>query len=101
MADLVDPITHQVGDPYSLLLRALKLEAVIIFDVESTGVNTTTDEIIQIAVIKINEKGEVVDSFEVFLKPFQPVGTSEQVHGFSDAFLQTEGLEPVKAIDSF
>lgn len=101
MADLVDPITHQYGDPYALLIKALKEASVIIFDVESTGVDTTRDEIIQIAAIKVNQNGKVVDSIEVFIKPSHPVGTSEQVHGFSDAFLQAEGMEPSDAFDVF
>lgn len=34
---------------------------IIVFDVESTGVDVTKDEIIQIAAIKIDKEGEVID----------------------------------------
>ena len=58
---------------------------------ESTGVDVTEDEIIQIAAIKINKYGEVTEKFEKFLKNKKSVKSSEHVHGFSDEFLRENG----------
>lgn len=53
---------------------------------ESTGLDVTKDEVIQIAAIELKE-GIVVQSFERFIKPSNLVGDSALVHGFSDEFL--------------
>ncbi len=45
----------------------------------------------QIAGIKINNKGEVIESFQRFLIPKKSVGDSYLVHGFSDQFLKENG----------
>ena len=73
----------------------------VIFDVESTGVDVTEDEIIQIAAIKINNKGEIIDTFEKFIKPNKPVGKSYIVHGFSDKFLSENGENKEKVFKEF
>lgn len=88
-------------EPYVLLQSALEEENVIVFDVESTGVDTTSDEIIQIAAIRINQMGEVKEVFEKFIRPSKSVGTSEQVHGFSDAFLAEQGEPAEKVLAEF
>lgn len=88
-------------EPYARLLQALEEESVVVFDVESTGVDTTEDEIIQIAAIRIDKKGAVKEVFEKFLKPSKTVGLSEQVHGFSDAFLAEHGESSESVLEEF
>lgn len=78
-------------EPYAALLRGLKSKQVVVFDVESTGTDTTSDNIIQIAAVRIDEEGRELDRFERFLRPARPVGLSEAVHGFSDAWLTEHG----------
>lgn len=73
----------------------------VIFDVESTGVDVTEDEIIQIAAIKINNKGEIIDTFERFIKPSKSVGKSYNVHGFSDEFLSKNGENKYEVFKEF
>ncbi len=68
---------------------------------ESTGINTTEDEIVQIAAIKINNKGEVIESFQKFLVPNKPVGDSYLVHGFSDEFLKKNGEDKNTVLKNF
>lgn len=75
LTDLIHKNTQEYGDYYELLTRGLDNENVVVFDVESTGINTTEDEIVQIAGIKINNKGEVIESFQRFLTPKKFVGT--------------------------
>lgn len=76
-------------------------DTIIVFDVESTGTDVTKDEIIQIAAIKINKEGEVIDSFERFIKPNKSVGNSVLVHGFSDEYLKEYGEEKEKVFKEF
>lgn len=101
LTDFLDACTHIYGDPYYPLCKQLLVDNIILFDVESTGVSTSDDEIVQIAAIRINSKGEVINKFVEFIKPTKPVGTSEFIHGFSDAFLQKNGLEPHVALKKF
>ncbi|KEI91646.1 3'-5' exonuclease [Clostridium botulinum] len=91
LTDLIHKNTQEYGDYYELLTRELDNENVVVFDVESTGINIIEDEIVQIAGIKINNKGEVIESFQRFLIPKKSVGDSYLVHGFSDQFLKENG----------
>ncbi|EOU1462664.1 UvrD-helicase domain-containing protein [Clostridium perfringens] len=101
LADYIDPLVLEYGEKFSLLINAFEKENIIVFDVESTGVDVTEDEIIQIAAIKLNKKGEVVDKFEKFLKNKKPVKDSYYVHGFSDEMLQRIGEDKEKVLKEF
>ncbi len=91
LIDFVDPVLHEQDDPFDILLEELASGNVVVFDVESTGTDTAEDEIIQIAGIKVNHKGEEIETFERFLTTTRSVGSSEKVHGFSDDFLKQKG----------
>ena len=101
LSDFIDPLSHQTGDPYGLLLTALSQERLVVFDVESTGTDTTQDEIIQIAAIRLDAKGQVKDKFNTYVKALRPVGTSYYVHHISDEKLAAEGVPPQKALTQF
>lgn len=88
-------------DPYECLEQALNNDEVIVFDVESTGVDTTSDEIIQMAAIRIDSRGNVVEKFERFIKPNKSVGDSEKVHHFNDEFLQENGEDAKVVFNDF
>ena len=89
------------AEPYAKLVQGLSQGEVIVYDVESTGTDTVNDNIIQIAAIRINEQGEVLESFERFIKPEKSVGDSEEVHGFSDEYLQEHGENPATVLQAF
>lgn len=101
LADYIDPLVLEYGEKFSILINEFEKENIIVFDVESTGVDVTEDEIIQIAAIKLNKKGEVVDKFEKFLKNKKPVKDSYYVHGFSDEMLQRIGEDKEKVLKEF
>lgn len=84
-------------DPYSELEGAFKENRIVVLDVESTGLSTTQDEIVQIAAIRYGEKG-VCETLDVLVKPTRKVGDSFKVHGFSDEKLAAEGLPPKEAL---
>ncbi|WP_283703951.1 3'-5' exonuclease [Clostridium perfringens] len=101
LADYIDSLVLEYGEKFSLLINEFEKENIIVFDVESTGVDVTEDEIIQIAAIKLNKNGEVVDKFEKFLKNKKPVKDSYYVHGFSDEMLQRIGEDKEKVLKEF
>ena len=101
LTDFIESSTHKFGDPYEELLQAIELENVVIFDVETTGLDTTTDEIIQIAAIKLNKYFEVKDKFVCYVKPTQSVGRSVNVHKITDEQLANEGRDPRQVFADF
>lgn len=59
-----------------------------VVDLETTGVNPTTDRILQMAAIIVNGAGEIVDTFDTIVKPENPeqyIHGAEHIHGISEA----------------
>ena len=73
------------AEPYAKLVAGLEAGEVVVYDVESTGTDTTEDRIIQIAAMRIDKDGNEIERFERFINPGKSVGTSQLVHGFTDA----------------
>lgn len=88
-------------EPYEALLEGMNTSSVVVFDVESTGVNTLQDYVIQIGAIRIDKEGRELETFERFIKPPVPVGDSEAVHGFSDEYLAAHGEEASVVLKAF
>lgn len=101
LTDFLDEETIEAGDPFAPLLDALEQENVVVFDVESTGVDTAKDEIVQIAAIRLDKNGAPKENFMRFLRNEKSVGASEAVHGFSDEFLREHGEAPQKVLTDF
>jgi len=85
-------------DPYQQLNEAYKKNEIVVLDVESTGLCTTKDDIVQIAAIIYGKQG-VCKELDILIRPTQSVGDSYHVHGFSDEQLAREGLSPETALD--
>ena len=85
-------------DPYHDLVEGYEKNQVVVLDVESTGLSTTSDDIIQIAAICYGKEG-VKETLDILVKPTRSVGDSYDVHGFSDEQLEKEGLPPEEALD--
>lgn len=84
-------------EPYDILLKGLEAGQVIVYDVESTGTDTTRDEIIQIAAYRINPDGSEGEVFERFIRPTKSVGESANIHHFTDEYLAERG-EPAEVV---
>ena len=101
LTDFIDHGTRQSGEPFRQLTNALKDNNIIVYDVESTGVDTTEDEIIQIAAMRIDKDGNEIERFEKVLKNSKSVGSSKAVHKFSDEYLAEHGEDRVKVLKEF
>ena len=101
LCDFIDPISQETGDPYGLLLTALADGRIVVFDVESTGTDTTTDEIIQIAAVRLDAQGQITDKFNTYVRASRSVGTSFYVHHISDDQLAADGRDPKEALSAF
>ena len=77
-----------------LLLRSMSLDnsQIIAFDLETTGTNTSTDQIVQIA-YGFYVNGDLKDPVTKLFKPTIPINPgAERVHGLSMEKLQNEPL---------
>ena len=101
LTDFVDTVTHETGDHYGLLLQEIAKGNVVVFDVESTGTDTTSDEIIQLAAIRLAPDGSTAEQFMKYVKPSKSVGKSELVHHISDEKLAEEGEDPRTVFQEF
>lgn len=103
LSDFISDYTAS-GEFYTNLLNAYDKQSggeIVVFDVESTGTDVTSDEIIQIAAIKIDSKGNIIDTYEKFIKPNKKVGASAKVHGFTDEYLTEHGLPKEEVLREF
>ena len=89
------------AEPYAKLVAGLEVGEVVVYDVESTGTDTTEDRIVQIAAMRIDKDGNEIERFERFINPGKSVGTSQLVHGFTDAYLAEHGESPKVVLEAF
>ncbi len=101
LTDFINWDTRQSGEPFRELLTALKKNNIVVYDVETTGVDTSEDQIIQIAAMKIDKDGKEIERFERLLKNDKSVGSSSNIHNFSDEYLAKHGEDRVKVLEEF
>jgi DNA polymerase-3 subunit epsilon len=68
--------------------KSLKDVSFAVVDFETTGINPSTDRIVQLAAIVVNGDGQIVDEFDTVVKPESPdnyTHGAEHIHGISEA----------------
>lgn len=68
--------------------KSLKDVSFAVVDFETTGINPSTDRIVQLAAIVVNGEGEIVDEFDTVVKPESPdnyTHGAEHIHGISES----------------
>ena len=101
ITDYLDALTRETGDPFARLVEARAAENVVVFDVEATGVDTTRDEIIQIAGVRLAADGSIKGKFMHYIRPERSVGKSVRVHGLTDEFLRENGEPAAEVLRAF
>lgn len=89
-----------ISKDYAALFRAYEANKILTFDVETTGLSSQQDEIIQIAAI-IGGKDGVQKTLDLKIKPTRSVGASQYVHGFTDEYLTEHGISSELAVQQF
>lgn len=100
LTDLVDPATLREGDPCAWDLDVAG-RAFVALDCEATGLDPAVDEPVTLAAVRIDGATGAEEAFTATLRPGRLVGTSEHVHGFSDAYLAENGQDPAAALAAF
>ena len=84
--------TFAYEDPYHVLIEAFHKGEIIVYDTETTGLDLGKDEMVQLAAIRINAQGEVVDTFEKMIIPTVPIGEGAYAtHGFDMEYITAYG----------
>lgn len=99
LADLGRTSTLQAGDPFGAVLDALERGSVAVIDVETTGLSTGNDEVIEVAALRLEAGKTAPRVFHRYLRPAGTVGDSFHIHGLSDDFLQREGDDAARVLD--
>lgn len=81
-------------------IESFRNKRIVIFDTETTGLDTQTDDIIQIAAVELI-KGKIGNSFEVFIKTEKDLVESEKIHRISKQVLNTHGISPQTGLEKF
>ena len=95
LGDLLDWGTLQEGDPFAHIN-----DEIVVFDVETTGLDIENDEILEVFALRCGGAG-IAEEFHAFLKPTRPVGESENIHHISDAYLAEHGRDAKEALEEF
>jgi DNA helicase-2/ATP-dependent DNA helicase PcrA len=98
ITDLIRPETHTHGEPFAPLLASLRDGAVVVLDVETTGLSPAEDEVVDVGAVRI-KNGAIEERFQSLIRPTCPVGFSSEVHGLSDELLREKGREPDSVFD--
>jgi DNA helicase II / ATP-dependent DNA helicase PcrA len=98
--DFVSSAHRQNEDFFDHIISSYRNNTMVIFDVESTGLDTNTDEILEIAAVKFGIDG-IADEFHHYMTPNILVGSSQNIHGYTDEFLKERGEDPALVLNAF
>lgn len=69
-------------------------------DTETTGISVFEDRIVQFFGATADAKGNLLDTWEIFINPGIPVPEeASQVHGFDNKFLSEHGVDPIEGLE--
>lgn len=74
---------------------------VIVFDTETTGLDTQFDDIIQIAAAEIVDGVATGNTFEVYLRSTKSLSDSSKIHGITVDILNEKGCKPSDGLRRF
>ena len=99
----LDPQTYLYGDCYHRLIDGYQAENIVIYDTETTGLDLSKDQIVQISAIKLGRSGEIIDALDLMVEPTVEISQeSYETHGFDLEYIrQHGGLTPNEALLEF
>ncbi len=84
--------TYTHGDCYHGLIKGYCAGGIVVYDTETTGLDLQKDQPVQIAAIKLGERGEIVDTLDILIEPTVPIEKGAMdTHGFTLEYIQAHG----------
>ena len=95
--------TYDHEDPYHVLIEAFHKGNIIVYDTETTGLDLGRDEMVQLAAIRIDSAGNVVQTFEKMIVPTVEIGEGAyRTHGFDMEYIRAHnGVTAKEALTEF
>ncbi len=99
----LDPQTYLFGDTYHRLIEAYQTGNIVIYDTETTGLDLSKDQIVQISAIKIDKNGEIIETLDLMVEPTVEISAAAyETHGFDLEYLRANNaLTPLDALERF
>jgi ATP-dependent DNA helicase UvrD/PcrA len=99
-ADLLAEQNSIFNWPPGALAELARRGNLVIFDTETTGLDTETVDIVQIAALEL-VKGKPGRSFNVYVKTEQSLEETRAIHGITEEKLRLDGLDRRRALEDF
>lgn len=79
-------------DTFDILIEAGAKGNIVVYDTETTGLDVGSDEIVQIAAVRADADGKILEEFNCFVLPEKEISEGAlKTHGFSLEYLKGHG----------
>lgn len=103
IVSFLDSQVYTYGDPYHVLVERFQQGNIVVYDTETTGLDLTVDEMVQLSAIRMDREGNIVDTFDQMIEPSVPIGQGAyETHGFNLEYIRAHGgVSAKEALEKF
>ncbi len=99
LSSFLNPRCYDDGDPYADMINSAERGELVVYDLETTGLDRANDCIIQIAAVKINAEGQALASFNRFVMPTVEMSEgAANTHGYTVEKLRELGAGGIEEV---
>ena len=103
LTSFLDRGLYESDDPYAPLINAFSQSNVVIYDTETTGLDLSKDQIIQISAIKLDHEGNIIATFDRMVIPTIEISKGAQAthHQTIESIIANGGTELKPVMEQF